>query len=51
MPAIQQILNGNGSDKLKERALFVLANSNTPEAQQNAIGADRTRPVVIRSFR
>jgi HEAT repeat protein len=37
MPAVQQILNGNGSEKLKERALFVLANSNTPEAQ-NAIG-------------
>ena len=28
MPAIQQILNGNGSEKLKETALFVLANSN-----------------------
>jgi hypothetical protein len=26
--AIQQILNGNGSDKLKERALFVLSQSN-----------------------
>lgn len=37
MPVIQQILNGNGSDKLKEKALFVLANSNTPEAQ-NALG-------------
>jgi hypothetical protein len=37
MPAIRQILNGNGSDRLKERALFVLANSNTPEAQ-NLIG-------------
>jgi len=37
MPIIQQILNRPGSDKLKEKALFVLANSNTPEAQ-NAIG-------------
>ncbi|HMF53833.1 MAG TPA: HEAT repeat domain-containing protein, partial [Edaphobacter sp.] len=34
MPAIRQILNGNGSERLKERALFVLANSNTPEAQK-----------------
>lgn len=37
MPIIQQILNHPGSDKLKEKALFVLANSNTQEAQ-NAIG-------------
>jgi hypothetical protein len=34
MPAIRQILNGNGSEKLKERALFVLANSNSPEAEK-----------------
>lgn len=33
LPAIQQILKSNGSEKLKERALFVLANSNSPEAQ------------------
>ncbi len=31
--AIQQILNGNGSDKLKERALFVLSQSNSKQAQ------------------
>jgi len=37
LPAIQQIINGNGSERLKERALFVLANSNSPEAQ-NLIG-------------
>jgi hypothetical protein len=37
MPIIQQILNRPDSEKLKEKALFVLANSNTPEAQ-NAIG-------------
>jgi hypothetical protein len=37
MPIVQQILSRPGSDKLKEKALFVLANSNTPEAQ-NAIG-------------
>ena len=37
MPIIQQILNHPGSDRLKEKALFVLANSNTQEAQ-NAIG-------------
>ncbi|MBS1801168.1 MAG: HEAT repeat domain-containing protein [Acidobacteria bacterium] len=34
LPAIQQILNGNGSDRLKERALFVLAQSKSPQAQQ-----------------
>lgn len=34
MPIIQQILDKPGSDKLKEKALFVLANSNTAEAQQ-----------------
>ncbi|MBS1823453.1 MAG: HEAT repeat domain-containing protein [Acidobacteria bacterium] len=34
LPAIQQILNGNGSDRLKERALFVLAQSKSPEAQK-----------------
>ncbi len=33
IPAIQQILNGNGSDKLKERALFVLAQSDSKQAQ------------------
>ena len=33
IPAIQQILNGNGSDKLKERALFVLSQSNSKQAQ------------------
>ena len=31
--AIQQILNGNGSGKLKERALFVLSQSNSKQAQ------------------
>ncbi|QNI36698.1 HEAT repeat domain-containing protein [Edaphobacter albus] len=36
MPILQQILQKPGPDKLKEKALFVLANSNTPEAQ-NAI--------------
>jgi hypothetical protein len=34
LPIIQQILNGNGSDRLKERALFVLTQSNSPAAQQ-----------------
>lgn len=33
LPAIKQILDGNGSERLKERALFVLANSDSPEAQ------------------
>jgi HEAT repeat protein len=33
IPAIQQILNGNSSDKLKERALFVLSQSNSKQAQ------------------
>lgn len=37
IPILQQILNGNGSDRLKERALFVLAQSNSKEAQ-DAIG-------------
>jgi HEAT repeat protein len=33
IPAIQQILNSNSSDKLRERALFVLSQSNSKEAQ------------------
>jgi HEAT repeat protein/tetratricopeptide repeat protein len=33
IPAIQQILDGNSSDKLKERALFVLSQSNSKQAQ------------------
>ncbi len=33
IPAIQQILNGSGSDRLKERALFVLSQSNSKQAQ------------------
>jgi HEAT repeat protein len=33
IPAIQQILNGNSSDKLKEHALFVLSQSNSKQAQ------------------
>jgi len=34
LPAVQQILNGSGSERLKERALFVLAQSKSPQAQQ-----------------
>jgi HEAT repeat protein len=34
IPAIQQILNGNSSDKLKEHALFVLSQSNSKQAQE-----------------
>ena len=35
IPAIQQILiSGNSSDKLKERALFVLSQSNSKQAQE-----------------
>jgi HEAT repeat protein len=33
IPAIQQILNGSGADRLKERALFVLSQSNSKQAQ------------------
>jgi hypothetical protein len=32
IPAIQQIVNGNSSDKLKERALFVLSQSDSKQA-------------------
>ena len=34
LPIIQQILNGNGSDRLKEKALFVLTQSRSPQALQ-----------------
>jgi hypothetical protein len=34
LPIIQQILNGRGSDRLKEKALFVLTQSRSPQAQQ-----------------
>jgi HEAT repeat protein len=33
IPAIQQILNGSSSDKLKQHALFVLSQSNSKQAQ------------------
>jgi thioredoxin-like negative regulator of GroEL len=33
LPIIQQILNGDKSDKLKSRALFVLAQDQSPQAQ------------------
>jgi HEAT repeats len=33
IPAIQQILSGNSSDKLKEHALFVLSQSDSKQAQ------------------
>lgn len=54
MPAIKQILNGNGSEKLKERALFVLANSNSPEAQKliGEIARGQSNPALqIRAVR
>ncbi len=34
LPTIRQILDGNGSERLKERALFVLASSDSPDAQK-----------------
>jgi len=34
MPTIDKMLRGTGSPKLKERALFVLAQSGTPQARQ-----------------
>jgi len=54
LPIIQQILNGNGSDKLKERALFVLAQSNSPAAQQTIgqIARGQSNPALqIRAIR
>ena len=33
MPIVQRVLAGDGSDELKERALFVLSQMDTPEAQ------------------
>ena len=33
LPVIQQILNGDKSEKLKQRALFVLAQDQSPQAQ------------------
>lgn len=33
MPIVQRVLAGDGSDELKERALFVLSQIDTPEAQ------------------
>jgi HEAT repeat protein len=34
LPIIQQILNGNSSEKLKDRALFVLAQDSSSQAQE-----------------
>jgi hypothetical protein len=54
LPIIQQILNGNGSDRLKERALFVLAQSNSPAAQQTLgqIARGQSNPALqIRAIR
>ncbi len=38
VPLLEQILQGNQSPRLKERALFVLAQSGTPRAQQVLTG-------------
>ena len=48
MPAIQQIINGNGSDKLKERALFVLSQSDSKQAQDliGQIARGRSNPAL-----
>jgi HEAT repeat protein len=48
MPAIQQILNGNSSDKLKERALFVLSQSDSKQAQDliGQIARGQSNPVL-----
>lgn len=34
LPLLEKVLNGTGSPRVKERALFVLAQSGTPEASQ-----------------
>jgi hypothetical protein len=48
IPAIQQIINGNGSDKLKERALFVLSQSDSKQAQDliGQIARGQSNPAV-----
>ena len=54
IPAIQQILNGSGSDKLKERALFVLSQSNSKQAQDliGQIARGQSNPALqVRAIR
>jgi len=54
MPAIQQILNGNSSDKLKEKALFVLSQSNSKQAQDliGQIARGQSNPALqVRAIR
>lgn len=34
LPIVRQIINGNGSEKIKERALFVLAQSNSRQSEE-----------------
>ena len=48
IPAIQQIINGSGSDKLKERALFVLSQSDSKQAQDliGQIARGQSNPAV-----
>jgi len=48
IPAIQQILDGNGSDKLKEHALFVLSQSNSKQTQDliGQIARGQSNPVL-----
>lgn len=42
MPIVQRVLAGDGSDELKERALFVLSQMDTPEAQTLLIESARS---------
>ena len=48
IPAIQQILDGNSSDKLKEHALFVLSQSDSKQAQDliGRIAGGQSNPVL-----
>ena len=55
MPIVQRVLAGDGSDEVKERALFVLSQMNTPEAQtlliDTARNPRRTGPASGRASR
>ena len=42
MPIVQRVLAGDGSDELKERALFVLSQMDTPEAQTLLVESARS---------
>ena len=48
LPIVEKVLNGSGSDEMKSRALFILSQIDTPEAQATLVDAARNTSGELR---